>query len=224
MRASDFRAKARENLAGSWGISILAAFIAAIFGALLSASGSFNFEFNQDTIQNIPEFVLVILACFGIVAGTLSLIQFILGGTVQLGYVKFLLKQYHHAQPEIKDLFSEFDRFGQGFLQYFLRNLYILLWALLFVIPGIIKSYSYSMTPFIMEDNPNMAANEAITASRELMDGHKWDLFVLDLSFIGWGLLNILTLGIGSFWLNPYKNASYAAFYRHLIAERNGII
>ena len=224
MRARDFRTKARENLAGNWGISVLAAFIASIFGALVTTSGSFNFEIDQEIVQSIPDVVIIILSAFASIAGVLSLLQFILGGTVQLGYVKFLLKQYHHSQPEIKDLFSEFDRFGQGFLQAFLRGLYIVLWTLLFIIPGIIKAFSYSMTPFIMADNPNMTANEAITASRELMDGHKWDLFVLDLSFIGWGLLNILTLGIGSFWLNPYMNAAHAAFYRHLIAERNGIV
>lgn len=224
MRARDFRTKARENLAGNWGISVLAAFIASIFGALVTTSGSFNFEIDQEIVQSIPDVVISILLAFASIAGVLSLLQFILGGTVQLGYVKFLLKQYHHSQPEIKDLFSEFDRFGQGFLQAFLRGLYIVLWTFLFIIPGIIKAFSYAMTPFIMADNPNMTANEAITASRELMDGHKWDLFVLDLSFIGWGLLNILTLGIGSFWLNPYMNAAHAAFYRHLIAERNGIV
>ena len=117
-------------------------------------------------------------------------------------------------------LFSQFDRFKQGFLQSFLRNLYIVLWSLLFVIPGIVKSFSYAMTPFIMADHPEMTAKEAIAASKEMMDGHKGDLFILGLTFFGWHLLAGLSLGIGYLWLNPYMNAAYAAFYRDLCNQK----
>ena len=76
------------------------------------------------------------------------------------------------------------------------------------------------MTPFLLVENPEMTAKEAITASKELMDGHKGDLFTLDLSFIGWALLCCFTLGIGVFFLNPYTNAAYAAFYRDLVPAK----
>ena len=126
------------------------------------------------------------------------------------------MREYDRKERQVRDLFSQFDRFGQGFLQSLLRALYIILWALLFVIPGIIKAYSYAMTPFIMAENPEMTAKEAINASKVLMDGHKWELFCLDFSFIGWYLLCVPTLGIGAFFLNPYTNAAYTAFYRHI--------
>ena len=86
------------------------------------------------------------------------------------------------------------------------------------MIPGIVKQFSYAMTPFIMAENPDMTANEAITASRELMDGHKGELFILDLTFIGWDLLALLTLNFGHIFLNPYRNAAHAAFYKDLTA------
>ena len=131
-----------------------------------------------------------------------------------------MLNQHDGRTFEVKDLFSQFDRFTVGFLQLFLRNLFIILWSLLLVIPGVIKTFSYAMTPFILAEHPELTAEQAIDRSMELMDGHKWELFVLGLTFIGWELLNALTLGIGSFWLNPYKNAAYAAFYREITAQK----
>ncbi len=217
MTASDLRRIARERLEGNWGMSVLTAFVASIFGALLISSNvKFNVNLPEDYMYRMPEVVIALLAILGSTASFLSLVSFIVGGTVQLGYTEYLLKQYNRANFDIKDLFSQFHRFGQGFAQSFLRNLYILLWSLLFIIPGIVKSFSYAMTPFIMAENPEMTANEAITASKQLMDGHKGELFWLGLTFFGWELLNILTLGIGSLFLNPYKNAAYAAFYKDL--------
>lgn len=98
----------------------------------------------------------------------------------------------------------------------FLRGLYVLLWSFLFVIPGIIASYSYSMTAFIMIEHPDLSVNEAITRSKEIMRGNRWRLFCLQISFIGGQLLSALTCGIGFLFLRPYMNASFAAFYREI--------
>ena len=120
-----------------------------------------------------------------------------------------------------------FDGFTCGFVDNFLAGLLVglftFLWSLLFIIPGIVKSFSYAMTPFIMAENPNMTANESITASRQMMDGHKGELFWLELTFIGWSLLCIFTLGIGNLFLNPYTNAAQASFYRNLCPRRTYI-
>ena len=224
MRSSDLRLKARESLAGNWGQSILAAFIAGIFASLM-VNSNVNINLNIDTdvfkelLGRMPRIFTMYLAVIGGFAGILSFAAFILGGVVQLGYAQYLLKQHDGAERSIKDLFSQFDRFGQGFLQAFLRGLYIALWTFLFIIPGIVKSLSYAMTPFIMAENPDMTAKEAINASKVMMNGHKWELFCLGLSFIGWNLLNLLTLSIGSLFLNPYMNAAYAAFYRNIAAQ-----
>ena len=104
-----------------------------------------------------------------------------------------------------------------GFILFLLEGLYIFLWTLLLIVPGIIASYRYAMAPFILAENPDMTPSEAIDASKEMMDGHKWELFCLDFSFFGWLLLNVLTLGLGSLVLNPYMNAARAAFYREVM-------
>lgn len=101
----------------------------------------------------------------------------------------------------------------------FLSTIYIFLWTLLLIIPGIIKSYSYALTPYILVEHPEMSANEAIEESMRLMEGHKFDLFYLQLSFIGWAILSILSLGLGFFWLIPYQMTAQAAFYRDIKNE-----
>lgn len=222
MSYSDYRRVARENLQGNYWQSVAVAFVAAIFGALI-ASGGVSINVDAEWLQHFPDFLKKVLILAGSVGGTLSLVQLILGGTVQLGYARFLLNQYNHASLDIKDLFSQFDRFKEGFLQHLLRTLYVFLWSLLFIIPGIVKGLAYSMTPFIMAENPDMTAKEAIKASQELMDGHKGELFTLGLTFFGWLLLCALTLGIGSFFLNPYMNAAYAAFYRDITESKTEI-
>lgn len=226
MTYSDYRRIARENLSDKWALSIGVAVIASILGGLL-VGGSFLPDIEYSATQEYTEALdtSIQLANTGFrlnfgAGSSLNLIHLILGGVIQLGYVQYLLKQYNKANYEFKDLFSQFDRFGQGFAQYFLRFLYTFLWSLLFIIPGIVKSYAYAMTPYIMAENPELTANEAITASKEMMDGHKGELFMLDLTFIGWDLLCILTLNLGHLVLNPYKNAARTVFYKELTAGR----
>lgn len=217
MDERNFRARAREVLKDNWGISVGAAALAYLLGGLLTG-GSFlpDFQGNMAELLKIsfeaPGFTVTI-------SNLLGLLGFITGGAVQLGYIKFLLSQ-HDGQPyEIKDLFSQFHRFSDGFVQLFLRMLYTILWTLVFIIPGIIASYSYAMTPFLMAEDPALRPSEAIRLSKDMMNGHKGELFALDLSFIGWGILSVLSLNIGNLWLNPYRNAAYAAFYRELKAQ-----
>lgn len=221
MTSSELRAMARRNLEGTWGISVGVALVAALLGGLIVGTGSnINFNFNEDTVCNLPPIFWTVLLPLVSLAGLLGIVSFILGGTVELGYAKFLLKQYDRKELQFSDLFSQFERFGTGFAQKFLRTLYTCLWALLLVIPGIVKGLSYAMTPFILEEHPEMTASEAIKASMKLMDGHKMDLFILGLTFIGWEILACLTMGIGFLFLNPYMNAAYAAFYRNISGQR----
>lgn len=215
------RQRARERLAGNWGLSIGVAAVAALLGGLLVGS-DFLPELNYSWSRNYSEYREVSEG-FRITfssGAALGFAAFILGGVLQLGYARFLLKQHDGQKAEFSDLFSQFDRFGAGFAQQFLRNLYTALWTLLLVIPGIVASLSYAMTPFIMAEYPQLTASEAISRSKALMDGHKMDLFVLRLTFIGWDLLAALTLNIGYLALNPYKNAAEAVFYREICARQ----
>ena len=224
---SEIRRQARDNLRGHWGQAVIAAMVAGLLGGgITSASssaggsaGSSSSTLDLEAFQSLPPEVMHAATTILGVVGILALMGFVIGGTVQLGYSVYLLKQYHRQETSIGDLFSQFFRFGTGFAQKFFVNLYTILWTLLFVIPGIVKGFSYAMTPFILADNPNLTANQAITRSRELMDGHKWELFVLRLTFIGWDIAAALTMNIGHLALNPYKNAAEAAFYREIAKQ-----
>ena len=223
MNASMLRQRARENLRENWAVSIGVAALAFLLGGLMGGNtfipnidSNTEIAFLQKLNLLLEEGIRIGNMTFGLRSGLLGLAGFILGGVIQLGYARFLLKQHDGEPLDWHDLFSQFDRFGQGFAQAFLRNLYTFLWGLLLVIPGIIKGLSYAMTPYIMAEEPELTASEAIQKSMLMMDGHKWELFVLHLSFIGWSILAAIPLNLGHLILNPYRNAADAAFYREL--------
>ncbi len=225
MEAKYFRQQARDNLAGNWGLAIGICAVAMLLGGTLTgatflpeweASMPLELPFLEQWNETLAQGLAAGTLTISLPTGVLGLAGFIIGGVLQLGYSRYLLRQYDGEETCFNDLFSHFDRFGQGFAQKFLRGLYTFLWALLFLIPGIVKSYSYAMTPFLMQDHPELSASQAIDCSKALMDGHKWELFWLDLTFFGWSLLAAMTLNLGNLALNPYRNGAYAAFYRSL--------
>ena len=118
---------------------------------MTTVSGTMNLNIDQEILAELPPNVLAVIAAIGSVLSILSFVQFILGGTVNLGYTRFLLDQHDGNELNFRTLFSQFDRFGVGFLQKFLRGLYIFLWSLLLIVPGIVKTYSYAMTPYIRQ-------------------------------------------------------------------------
>lgn len=215
MSSSDYRQIALDRLRGNWKNAILAAFLASLLGGLVVGSGfNLNLNLDEEILYELPAAVTQLLAYLAGIGSMLSFVHFIIGGVIRQGYCQYLLKQHDGQNPEVNDLFSQFHRFGDGFCLALLEGLYIALWSLLFIIPGIIASYRYAMAPFVLQENPDMTASEAIEASKQMMEGHKMELFLLDLSFIGWDLLCVFTLGIGHLWLNPYHNAARAAFFR----------
>ena len=117
------------------------------------------------------------------------------------------------VKPEIGDIFKGFKILGKALWLFIITGFFTYLWSLLFVIPGIIKGLSYSMAPYILAENPTMTAREALNESKRITNGYKAQLFVLQLSFIGWMFLIPLTFGLISIWLIPYMNATYANFY-----------
>lgn len=156
----------------------------------------------------------------GLIGGGSSLIlnglAFLVTLPLAYGQCNLSLRGADHQRLTVGDGFIGFSQYGRALGCYVLTTLFIFLWSLLLIIPGIIKSYSYAMTPYILLDHPEMGINDAITESRRLMDGHKWELFCLNLSFIGWILLGILTFGLLFGWLTPYMSITNAAFYRSL--------
>jgi len=142
--------------------------------------------------------------------------QLLLSGPVTLGIALCMLKLFREDTLSVDALTEGFQTFLPAFLVHLLTVLFILLWSLLLVIPGIVAGYSYSMAYYILADNPGMTAMEALKASKNLMKGHKMDLFLLHLTFAGWFILSALSLGIGFLWLSPYMTAAATAFYLDL--------
>lgn len=244
--AADFREKARNALSGNWAVAVGTGFVASLLGvntalgssgggggSYSGSSGSVGEEELEQIMENeeaaaaIAIVLLIILAIIGVIAMfgmIVGLMKFIIGGPITLGYIKFNFDMLSGKKPEFRDLFSQFHRFGDAFVMQLLRALFIGLWTLLFIVPGVIAAYRYAMAPYILYDNPHMSGHEAIEKSKEMMDGNKWRLFCLNFSFIGWSLLTIFTLGIGMLWLMPYMESSYAAFYQTLKEEKYGIL
>ncbi len=236
--AADFRQRARESLKNNWGKAVGAGIVASLLGVGTSytggvsanseefSGGTTNWDINtldgiipkqyQMAFIGIMSFVLF-------VAFVIAIIQLIIGGAVTLGYAKFHLNLVDGKVAMVSDLFSEFKRWKTAFAMQFLRSIYIILWTLLFIIPGIRAIYSYAMAPYILLENKGMTGREAIAKSKELMEGNRFRLFCLEISFIGWNFLCLMfTFGIGYLWLIPYQQASIAVFYREISKERYG--
>lgn len=220
MRARDYRTRAREALSGNWLISAVVVFIASLMGGAYTSGSGGSFNFSNTNYQglgnNLPSFVIAILMVIFAVAIVIAIITFIIGGTIRLGHCRYLLDQQDGLSPTVGTLFSQFYQFGNGFCLSLLTGIYTALWTLLFIIPGIVASYSYAMAPFIQVEHPEYGANNCIKRSKEMMRGHRWALFCLDMSFIGWSILCIFSLGVGYPFLNAYKSAAHAAFYRDI--------
>ena len=155
-------------------------------------------------------YTVIMGAASSIVIGTILLLP--------LTYsIKVIFLDLNRGQElNASDLFGGFKDYGRILLTMLLTDIYIFLWSLLFVIPGIIKYYSYSMVPYVLRDYPDLSFDEAIEQSMHMMNGFKSKLFMLDLSFIGWAILCVFTLGIGFFWLMPYVYTNHALFYEDL--------
>jgi uncharacterized membrane protein len=175
---------ARESLKGKWGLAI-GTFVVYLLITV--------------TLQVIP------------VAG--PIVSLIISGPFSLGLAIFSLAISRNQEARLEQIFQGFNNFGTALGTYLLMVLFILLWMLLLIIPGIIAALSYSMTFYILADDKSIGAMEAIDKSKQMMYGYKWKLFCLGLRFIGWALLCILTLGIGFLWLFPYIQVSVAKFY-----------
>lgn len=233
--AADFRQIARDALKGKWGIAVVAGLIASLLGAIGSSGPELNVELNdgnfnaslqvlgQDVISTngSTEFWAVFagmatyIAIFAIAMG---IALFILGSIVEVGYMRFNLDLVDRQKDaEIGIMFGYFNFWKTTACARLLQSVYTLLWSLLFIIPGIIASYSYAMTSYMLAENPELTASEAIERSKQMMSGNRWRLFCMQISFIGWEILSaLLTFGIGSLWITPYKQAATAAFYREI--------
>ena len=183
----ELMAEARESLSGNWGLAI-GTFL--VYGIIISS------------LQFIP------------VVG--SVLALFIAGPMLVGVSMFSLSLSRGENARLEQIFEGFKNYGTVLGAYLLMVLFIFLWMLLLIIPGIIAAIAYSQTFYILAEDDAISSMDALKKSKEMMDGYKWKYFCLGLRFIGWALLCILTLGIGFLWLSPYIQISYAKFYEDL--------
>ncbi len=163
---------------------------------------------------------LVAVLVFSAISSALGLVYvgWIFFGCVLVGFVENFMAIARGGENDIGRIFNGFkgDKFAKSLVLCLLQSIFIFLWSLLLIIPGIIKTYSYSMAFYIMNDHPEYTAKQCLDESRRMMDGHKFDLFLLHLSFIGWIIVGALTFGIGILWVEPYMQMSVACFYEEI--------
>lgn len=152
-------------------------------------------------------------------SGATGIGPLLLGGVIELGTVMLALEIIRTGKTEFNTGFKGFTQFGSAFIACIAGTIFIMLWSCLFVIPGIIAAYRYSMAFYILADNPKMSGMDALKASKQMMKGHKMEFFLLQLSFLGWCLLAILTFGILMIWLAPYMKTTNALYYDKLKSQ-----
>jgi uncharacterized membrane protein len=187
--------KAREALKGKWGIATGGSFIYILITMVVGA---------PKDIGNI--------------------LSLLIDGPMLLGLAVFSLALARKQEVQISQLFVGFNEYVRTLSAYLLMMIFILLWALLFIIPGIIMALAYSQTFFILAEDKTISPRDAMRKSQAMMEGHKEGFFVLGLRFFGWVLLSVLTFGIGFIWLLPYIQVTMALFYEEVSRKFNSQI
>lgn len=206
----EYKNQALAALKGNWAPSIVATIILILLCVIYM--GPYEWMYMQTLNGHVfSSPVLPAVSYFLFIFGTLLVFS-----PMNLGYEYAfkLLSSDSDAQVTGNMFRKGFKPYFRNVWGMFLMGLFVNLWALLLIIPGIVKAYAYSMTPYILVDYPELSANQAINLSKKMMRGHKFDLFYLHLSFLGWGVLSVFTLGIGLIWLMPYMMTAQAAFYQ----------
>ena len=200
MTRPDIRNYALGQLRGKWTQPVLAALIVALVSGITQGGSQ----------TQSAAFITI---------G--SLVALLVAENLQYGFSVGMLRFSRGRENTVREMFNAGfkEDYGRVLGIMLLMLVYVLLWCLLLIIPGIIKAYAYIMAPYIAEDNPELGPSECLKRSQALMDGHKMDLFLLDLSYIGWILLGIITLGIGLLWVMPWIEMAHVKFYEQLKNE-----
>ena len=232
---AELKSKAKENLQGGyWALVVMALimqFLSGGGGGGSSSGGSSSSEELSESIDSIGSSSEALTALFVIlgIVGSIILVALIAGTLLSLFVYNPLIVgvQRYFVTATYKDAtFNDYNCLSHGFKKgvylnvvkvMFFRGLYTFLWSLLFIIPGIIKSYEYRMIPYILAENPTISTEDAFRLSKEMMDGNKFDTWVLELSFLGWHILSVFTCGLLSiFYVNPYMYMTYTQLYETL--------
>ena len=218
----------KRNYGAAVAVALLMGIISLIFGGVnvterlqysdtVEYSGSASQNVIEDFLSSpkgmlfagIATSIVLVMALVGM------LLQYLVENVLIVGGSRFFVLN-QTERPGVGTMLDPFrsGHYGNVVLTMFLRDLYVFLWSLLLVVPGIVKSYEYKMVPYILAENPGMDRKEAFLISKQMMEGQKWEAFVLDLSFIGWNILSVFTCGILSvLYVEPYYQATIAEMY-----------
>jgi len=192
VRSAELRARARASLQGIWGRSALHLLLVII-------------------VISVPLGLINLIPIVG------SIVSFLVSGAITLGIYAYYMEIARGDKiVAFETYFIGFKQFVDAFILYLLMAIFTFLWSLLLIIPGIIAGIRYSQAYYILRDNPDIGALEAINRSKAMMDGNKWRYFVLGLTFIGWIILGSIPLGIGMLWVYPYLYTALAHFHEDL--------
>ena len=208
----ELKAKGKTAFRSNYGYAVLWALVIML---LTTPITTFTANINEGSVS---------YGALNGIGGLWAIAVIIVGGPLRVGYSRWRLHCAGEGGPAAAadmGYYFQGGRMGRTLLGIFLTGLITVLWSLLLIVPGIVAAYHYRLVPFLMAENEEMTGKEARAKSKEMMKGHKWNAFVLDLSFIGWGLLSGLTCGIlNLLWVAPYKNATDCELYRAIRGEK----
>ena len=202
----------------------------AVFGGYSGAQGKDASEqsaqeaanaFNGLSSKEQTAVIAIFLSALAVISVIMFLVEIFVLNPLKVGGLHFFKTNLNDPGTKVGTIKEGFGNYGHVFGTMFLTDLFTLLWALLLIVPGLIKAYSYRMVPYLIKDHPELSATDTITLSRKMMDGNKWRTFVMDLSFLGWILLGAVTFGlVNLFWTSPYMYSTGAALYDELKAKQ----
>ena len=224
LKSKELRVKAWESLKGKYWMAFAVILVTGLIGSIGNSFVSFAQNLGEvlglvnpdelDSTMAIGALVLNGVVMFSAIIG--SLFGIFVANAITVGVSNYFIKNTY-SNPSFKDAFSGFKvKYGRNIGTLFIAGIKVVLWSILFIIPGIIKTYEYAIIPYILADDAEISSKDVFKKAKQMMKGNKWRLFKLEFSFIGWFVLCVLTLGIGTLFLIPYVNAANAEFYAEL--------
>ena len=226
---AELKSRGKQAFRANYWQSVAVSFVMAIFagGTASAASNRVQSTTSEVTVEGAgvsPEqaaflaaVVLGVIFTVGIVG---SIVHALLANPIEVGGRRFFEKNANDPTTQFNTMFEGFQDYGRVLVTMLIRDVFILLWTLLLIIPGAMKAYSYRLVPYLVKDRPELSPMEVLAESEALMRGNRWQAFVMDLSFLGWLLLGVVTLNLGNiFWTNPYHENANAALYLELCKQ-----
>ena len=224
LRSKELRAKAWESLKGKYWMAFAVVVVTGLIGSVGEAFVAFGQNLSEVLGLVDPAEMDSTMALGALVLNGVVIISSIIGAVLSIfvtnaitvGVNNYFIKNTY-SKPAFADAFSGFRvKYGRNIGTLLLVGIKTVLWTCLFIVPGIIKSFEYAIIPYILADDAEISSADAFKKAKQMMNGNKWRLFKLEFSFIGWAILCVLTLGVGTFFLIPYLNAATAEFYVEL--------